>query len=153
MKLYHMSVLYDKTTNRLVYDRILKEGPGDSMYGLEVCKSLNLSDDFLERAHQLRNKYNSMYKHNSILDQRRSNYNSNKLKGGFCEVCKLKVASEIHHLEYKKDAINDFIVSKNTFAINHAANLINICEDCHYELHKNNKKLSKKKITTGYELF
>lgn len=153
MKLYHMSVLYDKTTNKLVYDRILKEGPGDSMYGLEVCKSLNLSDDFLARAHFLRNKYNSMYNHKSILDQRTSKYNSDKLKGGLCEICKLKVASEIHHLEYKKDAINDFIVSKNTFAINHAANLINICEDCHHELHKNNKKLSKKKITTGYELF
>jgi DNA mismatch repair protein MutS len=150
MKLYHMSVLYDKTTNRLVYDRILKEGPGDSMYGLEVCKSLNLSDDFLARAHFLRNKYNSMYK--SILDQKTSTYNSDKLKGGLCELCKLKLASEIHHLEYKKDAINDFIVNKNTFAINHAANLINICEDCHHELHKKNIKLTKKKITSGYAL-
>jgi DNA mismatch repair protein MutS len=150
MKLYHMSVLYDKTTNRLVYDRILKEGPGDSMYGLEVCKSLNLSDDFLARAHFLRNKYNSMYK--SILDQKTSTYNSDKLKGGLCELCKFKLASEIHHLEYKKDAINDFIVNKNTFAINHAANLINICEDCHYDLHKKNIKLTKKKITSGYAL-
>ena len=151
MKLYHMTVLYDTSKNILVYDRILKEGPGDSMYGLEVCKSLNLSDDFLTRAHYLRVKYNKMYK--SVLEQTASKYNSNKLKGGPCEICKTKIASEIHHLEYKKDAIDDFIINKNTFAINHAANLINICEDCHNNIHKNNKKLIKKKITNGYELF
>ena len=151
MKLYHMTVLYDKSKNILVYDRILKEGPGDSMYGLEVCKSLNLSDEFLTRAHALRIKYNKMYK--SVLEQNASKYNSNKLKGGPCEICKTKIASEIHHLEYKKDAIDDFIINKNTFNINHPANLINICEDFHNDIHKNNKKLIKKKITNGYELF
>jgi DNA mismatch repair protein MutS len=151
MKLYHMTVLYDKSKNILVYDRILKEGPGDSMYGLEVCKSLNLSDEFLTRAHYLRIKYNKMYK--SVLQQSLSKYNSEKLKGGACELCKSKIASEIHHLEYKKDAIDDFIINKNTFAINHPANLINICEDCHNHIHKNNTKLMKKKITNGYDLF
>jgi len=151
MKLYHMTVLYDKSKNLLVYDRILKEGPGDSMYGLEVCKSLNLADEFLTRAHYLRIKYNKMYK--SVLEQTASKYNSEKLKGGSCEICKSKVASEIHHLEYKKDAIDDFIINKNTFSINHPANLINICEDCHNDIHKNNKKLIKKKITNGYDLF
>ena len=40
MKMYHMSVIYDKSTNKLVYDRKLKPGAGESMYGLEVCKSL-----------------------------------------------------------------------------------------------------------------
>ena len=151
MKLYHMTVLYDKSKNILVYDRILKEGPGDSMYGLEVCKSLNLSDEFLTRAHYLRIKYNKMYK--SVLQQSLSKYNSEKLKGGNCEICKSNIASEIHHLEYKKDAIDDFIINKNTFSINHPANLINICEDCHHNIHKNNKKLMKKKITNGYDLF
>ena len=151
MKLYHMTVLYDKSKNILVYDRILKEGPGDSMYGLEVCKSLNLSDEFLTRAHYLRIKYNKMYK--SVLQQTASKYNSEKLKGGNCELCKSKIASEIHHLEYKKNAIDDFIVNKNTFSINHPANLINICEDCHHNIHKNNTKLMKKKITNGYDLF
>ena len=32
------------------------------------------------------------------------------------------------------------------------ANLINICEDCHNEIHKNNKRLKSKKVTNGYEL-
>ena len=31
-----MTVRYDET-GKLVYDRKLKDGSGDSMYGLEVC--------------------------------------------------------------------------------------------------------------------
>ena len=56
--LMHMEVIYDRNKNELVYDRKLKLGPGDNMYGLEVCKSLNLPDEFLKRAHSIRIKYN-----------------------------------------------------------------------------------------------
>jgi len=151
MKMYHMSVIYDKSKNKLVYDRKLKEGPGDSMYGLEVCKSLDLSDNFLKRAHDLRVKYNKMY--SSILEQNTTKYSSEKIKGGLCEICKINVSSEIHHLEYQRDAVEGFIKNKdNTFNKNHPANLINICETCHDNLHKVNKKYKKKKGTNGYEL-
>lgn len=151
MKMYHMSVIYDKSKNKLVYDRKLKEGPGDSMYGLEVCKSLDLSDNFLKRAHDLRIKYNKMY--SSILEQNTTKYSSEKIKGGLCEICKINLSSEIHHLEYQKDAVKGFIKNKdNTFNKNHPANLINICETCHDNLHKENKKYKKKKGSNGYEL-
>ena len=151
MKMYHMSVIYDKSKNKLVYDRKLKEGPGDSMYGLEVCKSLDLSDNFLKRAHDLRVKYNKMY--SSILEQNTTKYSSEKIKGGLCEICKINVSSEIHHLEYQRDAVEGFIKNKdNTFNKNHPANLINICETCHDNLHNINKKYKKKKGTNGYEL-
>ena len=49
----HMSVHYDRTLDALVYDRKLKIGSGNSMYGLEVCKSLNMPKDFLELARNL----------------------------------------------------------------------------------------------------
>ena len=48
MQLMHMAVHYDKSKDKLVYDRKLKDGPGQSMYGLEVCKSLHLPYEFLE---------------------------------------------------------------------------------------------------------
>ena len=44
----HMEVKYDHQKDILIYDRKLKDGPGNSMYGLEVCKSLNLSPNFLQ---------------------------------------------------------------------------------------------------------
>jgi DNA mismatch repair protein MutS len=35
----HLTVMYNKEKDELVYDRKLKEGSGESMYGLELCKS------------------------------------------------------------------------------------------------------------------
>ena len=48
---------YNRETDTLLYDRKLKDGPGESMYGLEVCKSLHLPSDFLNKAHKFRIKF------------------------------------------------------------------------------------------------
>ena len=63
--LKHMTVRYDLAADVLVYDRILKDGPGNSNYGLEVCKSLSMPEDFLNRAHEIRIKYNPKEKSNN----------------------------------------------------------------------------------------
>ncbi len=156
IKLYHMEVIFDKITNKLVYDRKLKNGPGDSMYGLEVCKSLNLPQNFLHRAHELRVKYNNVYK--NILHMETSKYNSKKVKG-VCEMCNNNIGTEIHHLEYQKNANkNDYL--EGGFHKNHVANLINICEDCHNNIHRNDNKktavkkkiVKKTKTENGYEI-
>ena len=150
LKMFHMSVIFDRTTNKLVYDRKLKNGAGDSMYGLEVCKSLNLPTDFLTRAHDLRVKYNSYYKNTLALDT--SRYNTKKIRDN-CEICKNHIGTEVHHLEYQMDATDGFIKTENySFHKNHAANLINICSSCHDKIHHNNVKLTVKKTSKGYEL-
>ena len=151
LKMYHMSVIFDKANNKLIYDRKLKDGPGESMYGLEVCKSLNLPEDFLDRAHDLRIKYNKHYK--NILAQDVSRYNAKKIKD-ICEICKIHLGTEIHHLEYQQNAgENNYIQTEDVnFPKNHVANLINICENCHHEIHKNNEKIVIKKTTDGYEI-
>ena len=151
LKLYHMTIVYDNIKKKLIYDRKLKEGSGDSMYGLEVCKSLNLPDSFLDRAHELRIKYNNFYK--NILSRDTSKYNSNKIKN-ICEICKIKDGSEIHHLEYQKNADNKYIKNKDyNFNKDHVANLINICNECHDNIHRLNIKLKKYKTSDNYELF
>ena len=50
-KLMHMTVRYDNEKQDLVYDRKLKPGSGVSCYGLEVCKSLYLDNDFMDDAY------------------------------------------------------------------------------------------------------
>ena len=80
------------------------------MYGLEVCKSLDLPYDFLERAHSLRVKYNNVYK--NVLDLPASKYNSKKIRN-LCEMCRVKMGSEIHHLEQQKNADkNNFFTTR-----------------------------------------
>ena len=151
VKLKHMSVIYDKEEDKLMYDRKLKDGPGNSMYGLEVCKSLNLPQDFLDVAYEIRMKYHPEV--GSLLSLKTSKYNSKKIVG-MCEKCRKNVGIEIHHLQYQKDANVDGIIDNDngTFHKNNLANLLTLCEDCHNKIHKNNTKLTKIKTTKGIEL-
>ena len=154
MKMMHMAVHYNKETNTLIYDRKLREGPGESMYGLEVCKSLNLPDSFLQRAHDIRMKYQPEKK--NVLSLSPTHFNSQKLVGN-CEICNKHKASEVHHLQYQKNAspINNYIANKHhgqNFHKNHMANLLNICETCHSKIHKSNEEYKVIKTTNGYIL-
>lgn len=143
----HMEVIYDKANDTLIYDRKLKMGPGDNMYGLEVCKSLNLPDEFLSRAHSIRMKYDP--KSRNILEEKQSHFNQKKIKG-LCEMCGEKRGTEVHHLKHQSTAnSNNFIDSHHK---NHKANLINICDSCHDKIHKDNIQHKKVKTTRGYKI-
>ena len=150
--LKHMEVKYDKERDILIYDRKLKEGPGNNMYGLEVCKSLNLPIEFLDAANEIRLKYNPEGK--SILSLKQSRYNSNKIVG-VCEKCGKSAGKEVHHLHHQKDANENGIIKTDDsiFHKNNLANLMTLCEFCHNEIHTKTKKGSKRvKTTKGHIL-
>ena len=75
----HMAVYYDAETDCLIYDRKLQDGPGISMYGLEVCKSLHLPNDFLELANNIRKERGN---DKSVLLRQPTRYNRKKTEGG-----------------------------------------------------------------------
>jgi DNA mismatch repair protein MutS len=143
IKIKHLSVYYDKIKDALVYDRTLKDGPGNNMYGLEVCKSMHLPIDFMDNAYNLREKYSGI---NNILNSKESHYNNRKIMG-LCEICKKNNAVEVHHLQYQQDAVNNKI---EHFHKNHKANLVSICDICHDKIHKENTRYKKTKTTEGY---
>ena len=152
LKLKHMSVIYDKENDTLIYDRKLKEGPGNNMYGLEVCKSLNLPQEFIEKAYEIRTKYNSEAK--SILSLKTSTYNAKKIIG-LCEKCGKNMGTEVHHLQHQADADKNGFISNETgiFHKNNLANLMTLCENCHNEEHRNFKKGSKRiKTSKGSQI-
>ena len=95
INLKHMKVLYNHETQKLVYDRKLNEGAGDSIYGLEVCKSLNMPDDFIARCYEIRNKH--MNNVNNILTFKVCKYNNKKVRG-ICEICKEE--KEVKYITY-----------------------------------------------------
>lgn len=146
--LKHMTVIYDRENECLVYDRKLKEGSGPRIYGLEVCKSLYMDQEFLDSAHAIRNKY--FPEARGILSNNPTTYNARKVRGT-CEVCQQTISSETHHLSPQEEASpdNGYI---GTFHKNHTANLAAVCEACHLKLHKNNVKIVKKKTTNGHKL-
>ena len=151
LKLNHMEVVFNREKNRLEYNRHIKEGPGESIYGLEVCKALDLPLDFLESANEIRMKYNPSTQ--SILERSKSNYNAGKIKGNKCEICKIKNSSEIHHLIPQKEFTEKISTIKNyTLRKNNIANLCSICETCHDKIHKDGIMYKRIKTTEGYDL-
>ena len=154
LSLKHMEVIYNKERDLLIYDRKLKDGPGNSMYGLEVCKSLGLPEDFLNVAYNIRMKYHP--ETSSILSLKTSHYNSKKIVN-LCEVCKTNLGTEVHHLQHQSDANKEGVIIQseygNVFHKNNIANLMTLCEKCHNEMHKKFKKGSKRvKTTKGYNI-
>ena len=144
LALKHLSVSYDREKDVLVYDRKLKDGPGNHLYGLEVCKSLHLPHEFIDRANSIRVKYFSQDT-GSILSAPTSTYNSQKVKF-ICEKCQKVWGDEVHHLQFQSSADTDgFIVRPNmTLHKNHVANLMTLCEKCHQEMHQ--EKTEKKRV-------
>jgi len=167
LKIKHMEVIYDKENDCLVYDRKLKDGPGNCMYGLEVCKSLSLPCEFLENAYNIRMKYNKESR--SILSLKQSHFNSKKIMGN-CEKCSINMGSEVHHLQHQSEADDDGYINNNGYKIhkNNPANLLTLCEKCHNEFHQNDlhkvnsndsqtkskqkRQYKKVKTTTGIKL-
>ena len=147
----HMSVIYNKEKDMLIYDRKLKDGPGNNMYGLEVCKSLKLPEDFLEAAFNIRMKYHP--EDSSLLSLKTSHFNSKKIMN-LCEKCNKNAGKEVHHLQHQNEANENGIINKDgkVFHKNNVANLITLCEDCHNEMHT--KKVQHKKVKTskGYKI-
>jgi 5-methylcytosine-specific restriction endonuclease McrA len=121
------------------------------MYGLEVCKSLSLPEDFIKTAYNIRSKYNP--ENGSILSLKTSHYNSKKIVNK-CEVCGEATGTEVHHLQHQSDANDDGIIVTNDtiFHKNNLANLITICNNCHDNIHKKNIKYKKVKTTKGYKM-
>lgn len=142
----HMEVTYNPELDALVYDRILKDGPGNNTYGLEVCKSLHLDTEFLDYAYQIRNKY---FKESSgALQYNTTRYNAAKLVGK-CEMCGIAMGTETHHLAEQQTANSDGFI--DSFHKNHKANLVSICEACHHKEHSQEQTTPKrkKKTTSG----
>ena len=139
----HMKVVYNKEHDCLVYDRKLTDGPGSSNYGLEVCYSLNMPTEFLERANEHRKLIDPSCK--SILEQKKSSYSPKKIKGN-CEMCNKK-GVDIHHLNPQENANDQGFIDH--FHKNHSANLMNVCKTCHNKFTKSKKKITRKQSSKG----
>lgn len=154
LALKHMAVHYDRELDALVYDRKIRDGAGNRMYGLEVCKSLHLDDQFLDKAYKIRGKY--FPDSRGELAHETTVYNAKKVRG-MCELCHTELGTETHHLTAQKDATGDGFLDTDDgrFHVNHPANLMTVCEKCHLKFHgpENSSPVvvkGKKKTTKGY---
>ena len=138
LSIKHLAVIYDRENEMLIYDRKIRDGPGCNMYGLEVCRSLRLPEEFIHSADELRKKYHPSS--DSLLSSKTSKYNSKKVRN-MCEICKVEMSTEVHHLIPQKLADSKGFIRKKDGTIfhkNHLANLKSVCEKCHRQFHDTN---------------
>ena len=117
VKAVHLKVHYDAAADRLIYERELAPGSGSALYGLEVCRALDLPPGFLERATVLRKTLGgwvtptvSRYSTKAVLDA--------------CSVCGSTHKLEAHHIVHQADGGNDS-----------PGNLACLCATCHDDHH------------------
>ena len=132
---YHMSIHYDAESALLCYDRILKTGLGSTMYGLEVCQSLDLPADFIHLANTIRQSY--LQVSNEVVVAKVSSYSS-RVHVDVCSVCG-QPAAEIHHLKEQHTADADGYIG--AMHKNSPHNLTALCSTCHDRIHHHQLKV------------
>ena len=137
VNVYHLEVSYNDKYG-VVYNRILKEGQGSRQYGLEVCKSLDLPEEFLYMANQIRQEFIGMDK--NIVSTKSSHYNK-EVYFDECSICQNKT-EEIHHIIEQNKANVDGIIPEHSIHKNRKSNLMNVCSSCHDEIHDKKIKVN-----------
>jgi DNA mismatch repair protein MutS len=148
IKVFHLSVEYDITDDKLIYTRKLINGQGNDLYGLEVAKSIIKDNDFLCKAQSIRQDILEIP--NTFSSIKKSRYNKDVLIE-MCQLCNVNKAEHTHHINEQKLANTDGFI--NNFHKNNKSNLIPLCKDCHILQHNNNNnKLEYKQTTIGNKL-
>jgi DNA mismatch repair protein MutS len=141
LKIFHLKVHYDKVKDLLIYDRNLEPGPGNTYYGLEVAKAMNIPSEYLELANTIRK---------DLLQEKikESSYNSN-LTVESCEICKCSINHmlEVHHIVQQSEANNNGFLP-NGLHKNNLRNLIVLCSKCHDDYHAGKIKIGNVKQTS-----
>jgi len=146
LQLCHLAVTFDPKTKHLLYDRKLQPGPGNNLYGLEVCKSMLLPKSFLETANAIRLQKDPKYR--KISGRSVSKYNTQKIKTN-CELCG-EISCDIHHLKYQM--YSDKFGFIDNVPVHHKANLLSLCKKCHDSIHSKQTEYRKVKTTQGIQL-
>jgi DNA mismatch repair protein MutS len=119
VKSYHLSVRAQGSA--LLYDRLLKEGAGSAMYGLEVCRGLDMDREFLALAFQLREERVG-------LAMKASRYNAAVVVSR-CSLCGATEGLETHHIVPQRE------FKESELEKNRVSNLAVLCAACHDKHH------------------
>ena len=125
VKAVHLKVHYDAAADRLVYDRHLAPGAGSALYGLEVCRALDLPTGYLDRATAIRQSLAGW------TAPTQSVY-STAVAVMKCAVCGSGSGLETHHIRPQADAAT---AAAEGFDLNAPGNLVCLCTGCHDDHH------------------
>jgi DNA mismatch repair protein MutS len=151
IKAYHLSV--EINNDVLVYDRILKEGSGERIYGILVAKNIIQDTEFINKALEIKNILLDLDPEASSISKKKSKYNS-KIIMDKCECCgkknsyKTPTPLEVHHINFQKNCKDGFVIEKPHIKKNHISNLTVLCNKCHDDLHSGKFNIESYKNTS-----
>jgi DNA mismatch repair protein MutS len=131
ISMYHLKVIFDKVNDTLVYNRKLSPGSGDAIYGLEVCKAMDMDYEFLKDANSIRQEIMDIKQ--TIIPHKVSSYNSNVIVDR-CGVCG-EDAEDTHHIKFQSEANSEGMI--NHIQKDTKSNLVPLCKICHDSVHAN----------------
>jgi DNA mismatch repair protein MutS len=132
VKLFHIHIDFDESTNTIVYNRELRPGSGENFYGLNIAKYLMNDPEFNSIANDIKSEFTK----DCIIGNKWSKYNA-KLNVNKCSVCNYYPVKstdkplEIHHINFQKNADKNGFIKDESFHKNHIANLVVLCDSCH----------------------
>ena len=131
IKSFHLTV--EEQNGKLIFDRILKEGSGETIYGITVAQHIIDDIHFISIANQVKNTL--LNKPNEILTNKKSKYNSNVFVDR-CSICgtnDVNESYETHHIIHQKNFRNE--TNPKHIKMNQHSNLQVLCSKCHDDIH------------------
>jgi DNA mismatch repair protein MutS len=130
-RVWHLRVRYDAAADRLIYDRTLHPGSGNSLYGLEVARAMGIPMEVLETAHEIRR---GLLGEVTAVDAPASDWNA-AVQRRACEICAEAIARdlEVHHIQPRASATAGRLADGSK--MNDLRNLVVVCQACHDKHH------------------
>lgn len=155
VKNFHLAVSYDNNKDCLVYDRKLKEGPGENIYGITVAKYILKDKSFIDMALDIKNEMLQDY--GSLISGKTSKYNSNVFVYE-CQLCGEKDIKghisnlQTHHINEQHEFVNGISSKKPHVKKNDKANLVTLCIACHNKIHHDGLEINKIMTSNGKQI-
>ena len=129
----HLSVEYDEEKDMLIFNRVLQQGSGSSIYGLEFAKSLHMDVEFLETANKIRKRLSCDFDELELLVKKKTSKYNKELYVTKCVICG-NLAEDVHHINNQSLANKSGYIGH--FHKDSKYNLVPLCKEHHKQIHE-----------------
>jgi len=119
------------------FSRKLKDGSGNTNYGIEIANSLGMDSSFIKTALDFRARFKGETM--DILSRKKSKYNS-KIIIDQCTICSSKGDLHVHHINHVEHSDENGMIQGKSFHKNIEHNLMVLCKKCHMDVHANSNE-------------
>lgn len=125
---YHIHSTYDEVSNKIIYERSLRPGQGDAVYGLQVATSMLGDKTFSDMAGKFVKRLTNT---TELVEQRKSKWNPDVYLTA-CEICSDKEHLNVHHIKHRSQCTDGY---SDHIKQDHRGNLVVLCRPCHEQVH------------------